>query len=292
MEEKHYTFKSHDEEYDSNNNNHTKFQDHKSEIIHLFSTLDMLFIETFQIIIIQGNNEWEKCKRNGKNIHEILYDFSELCETKIFSKESSSISLESVKDIKDFNKLRIFLHTLLSESKQFVLDFEDTRIREIYDETTHIYDEIKRSIIEINKCYLTPPHSDLPYVEVILNILNDVKSKVSHAYVMHDLLQQKKQKDKCELNTLIEDYKKIINIWVPLSIDDVKLESFEELNTFNVTHFHDELQRITTLDESTFNQKKINAFMILYDNVDDTWKYVESCIYRQILFDYFKKKTG
>ena len=30
--------------------------------------------------------------------------------------------------------------------------------------------------------------------------------------------------------------------------------------------------------------------MILYDNVDDTWKYVESCIYRQILFDYFKIK--
>ena len=90
MEEKHYTFKSHDEEYDSNN--HTKFQDHKSEIIHLFSTLDMLFIETFQIIIIQGNNEWEKCKSNGKNIHEILYDFSELCETQIFSKESFSIT--------------------------------------------------------------------------------------------------------------------------------------------------------------------------------------------------------
>ena len=107
---------------------------------------------------------------------------------------------------------------------------------------------------------------------------------------MHDLLQEKKQKDKCELNILIEDYKKIINIWVPLSVDDVKLQTIEELNTFNVTHVHDELQRITTLDESTFNQKKINAFMILYDNVDDIWKYVESCIYRQILFDFFKIK--
>ena len=96
MAAKNYIFMSHDEEYDPNN--HTKFQDHKSEIIHLFSTLDMLFIKTFQIIINQGNNEWEKCKSNGKNIHEILYDFLELCETQIFSKESSSIPLESVKD--------------------------------------------------------------------------------------------------------------------------------------------------------------------------------------------------